>query len=246
MAQIHINAWREILTRIFVDFEVEQNVSPSWLVNPETNRPLKLDLLYSEIGMAIRFAGLRGTQQRGPISLQEKAQLRARDEARTALTEAHGISLAILDVIYSEPPALFEALELAFSRAARRLRQDQILADEEKSGRLNRLQAARIQARTMSREIKTDRDLTPYLDLWRDRQFRQLDQLPGSPDTNAPELPLLTTGMTVEHTHFGSGIISAVSANPDGSNDPLIRIHFAAGEEKSFLLSLLAGKLALK
>jgi hypothetical protein len=66
MARNMVNAWREILARIFADFAAEQNLSPEWLINPETKRPLKLDLVYPEIGLAIRFAGLRGAKQRAP------------------------------------------------------------------------------------------------------------------------------------------------------------------------------------
>jgi len=71
MPRIPVNALKEILARIFDGFEVEYNVSPNWLINPETHRKLKLDLLYPEIGLAVRFQGLRAKQQRAPKTRQE-------------------------------------------------------------------------------------------------------------------------------------------------------------------------------
>ena len=54
------NAWREILTRIFDGLEVKLNFSPEWLVNPATNRRLKLDMLCPQVGLAVRLEGLQG------------------------------------------------------------------------------------------------------------------------------------------------------------------------------------------
>jgi hypothetical protein len=245
MAKNTINAWHEIFARIFANLSVEQNVSPDWLINPETKRALKIDRLYPEIGMAIRFAGLRGTQQRGPVSIQEKAQQRSRDAARTELTEAHGISLATLDIAGGEPKDLFEALELAFSRAARRLRSDDRLPADEKSTRLEQLQAARIQARTFSREIKTDRDLALYVDLWRDRQFREAESQPAAAAPIPTDLPPLAEGMKLKHAHFGAGVIIGLSPNPDDSNNPFVQIRFDSAGERTFLANLLAGKISI-
>jgi len=60
-------AWREIVLRIFEGFDTQRDVSPSWLTNPETGRPLKLNYLLPEVGIALRLEGLRGREQRrGP------------------------------------------------------------------------------------------------------------------------------------------------------------------------------------
>ena len=59
-----MNAWREILARIFDGFKAQDNVSPEWLINPATRRRLKLDRLYPDAGVAIRFAGLTAKGQR--------------------------------------------------------------------------------------------------------------------------------------------------------------------------------------
>ena len=59
-----VNGWREVLARIFDGFEIAYGVSPEWLVNPDTNRRLKLDYLFPDIAVAVRFVGLTGTGQR--------------------------------------------------------------------------------------------------------------------------------------------------------------------------------------
>ena len=38
-----VNGWRELLARVFTSFDAEYGLTPEWLVNPDTNRRLKLD-----------------------------------------------------------------------------------------------------------------------------------------------------------------------------------------------------------
>ena len=54
-----ISAWREILARIFTGFDEQDNVSPAWLVNPATNRRLKLDRYGGGYGAGPRAQALR-------------------------------------------------------------------------------------------------------------------------------------------------------------------------------------------
>lgn len=239
----YVNAWREILTRTLDGFAVEHNVSPDWLVNPATKRHLKLDLLYPEIGLAIRFSGLRGSQRRRSQGLPEKAQQRVRDSARSDLCEARGVSLADLHMAKSEPHELFNELELAMSRATRRLDKSETVPPTEKSILLERLKRARGELRMLSRTIKTEQDLNIYLDLWRDRQFQEGEADAPTPPTTA--LAALTPGMAVEHSHFGPGIIQTITP---GSNedDTLIKIRFADNEERTFMAGLLADKLKVQ
>ena len=61
-----INGWREVLARIFDGFETEFGISPEWLINPETNRRLKLDYLFPDVGVAVRFVGLEGDAAQKP------------------------------------------------------------------------------------------------------------------------------------------------------------------------------------
>ena len=77
-----INGWREVLARVFEGFDAELNVSPEWLINPDTNRKLKLDYLYRDINVAIRFVGLEGREQKRRKSDQEVEQEREREDAR--------------------------------------------------------------------------------------------------------------------------------------------------------------------
>ena len=56
-----VYGWREVLARIFAGCDAKYAVTPEWLVNPDTGRRLKLDCLYPEIGVAVRFVGLEGT-----------------------------------------------------------------------------------------------------------------------------------------------------------------------------------------
>lgn len=246
MAKTLVNAWREILARILDGFEVEPNPSPAWLVNPATKRPLKLDLLYPEIGLAIRFSGLRGSRQRRRQSPAQKRQQRARDAARRDVCQARGISLALLDLTKSEPYHLFDALELAMSRASRRLKKDETIPPAERSSRLKRLRRARGEARRLRRNVKSEKDLNLYLDLWRDRQFREAEAPAPSPapQTTAP-IPPLAEGMFVEHAHFGPGIIQSITPGSSDS-EALITIRFDNAAERTFMAGLVADKLKVQ
>jgi hypothetical protein len=114
------NAWREILMRVFDGFTAQYDVTPDWLVNPETKRRLKLDLLYPDIGAAIRFHGLQGRGRRQRPSLEEEQQQKVRDAARADLS----------DLPPPEKGALIEQVSQARSRLddiARRVRRPQDL-----------------------------------------------------------------------------------------------------------------------
>ena len=73
-----INGWREVLARIFDGFETEYGVTPEWLVNPDTNRRLKLDCLFPDVGVAVRFVGLERQHQ----TAQERPGGRRRGRTR--------------------------------------------------------------------------------------------------------------------------------------------------------------------
>ena len=79
MTWINTNAWREVLARVFDGFTAQYDVSPEWLVNPETNRRLKLDVLYPNIGVAIRFRGLQGRGWSQRPNLEEEHKQKVRD-----------------------------------------------------------------------------------------------------------------------------------------------------------------------
>jgi len=239
MARITLSAWREILARICDGFETQYHVSPDWLINPKTNRRLKLDLLYPEIGLAVRFEGLKSHQQRRLLSLEEELQEKQRTAAREEMCRQHGISLAILNLSIVELGEVFASLEGAMSRATRLLAKDASRPPEEKATLLERMRNARATANQMRRGVKNDRDLNNYSALWHDRQFQQT-----AAEAAARVAPLLALreGMRIEHTHFGEGLVEVVKPSGD---DLQVTIDFIEAGRRTFLVSLLADKLSI-
>lgn len=237
MTWINTNAWREILARVFDGFTTQHDVSPDWLVNPETNRRLKLDLLYPEIGGAIRFQGLRGREQRQRRSLEEEEQQKIRDTARADLCEANGIRLVTIDVAAGEPKAILRELSMALSDASRRLAKSKRPAVEK--GRLiERVSQARSRLDAIARRVRRPEDLKLYAELWEDRQYAEIpgpEPAPtnGQPLTYAP-------GMAVRHVAFGEGVVQ--TTRPDG-DDNLVSVRFADGAQRTFIASLVSDKL---
>ncbi|MFZ2360484.1 MAG: hypothetical protein WA040_14175, partial [Anaerolineae bacterium] len=119
---LNIMAWREILARTMQGFAAETDVSPAWLVNPATNRRLKLDLLYPEVGLAVRFVGLtaKGQPKQSDWELQEEAQ---RDQTREELCRQHGVELFLLDPDHPHPGEQLQRLRGILSRLSRTLAQ---------------------------------------------------------------------------------------------------------------------------
>ncbi|NJN94834.1 MAG: hypothetical protein HC875_12415 [Anaerolineales bacterium] len=103
------NGWREILARVFAGMEIKLNLTPEWLINPATQRRLKLDMLYPAIGVAVRFEGAE-VKQRRRLSLEEEAQQRVRDDARVEVCRAHGIELILVDLSHETPKPPFRPL----------------------------------------------------------------------------------------------------------------------------------------
>ena len=93
---LSISAWREILARTFAGYIEQDNVSPEWLVNPATNRKLKLDKFYPDAGIAVRFIGLTAKGQ-GRQSDWEALETEQRDQTRAELCRQNGVQLATID-----------------------------------------------------------------------------------------------------------------------------------------------------
>ncbi len=239
MAKINLSAWRELLARIFDGFDTQFNVSPDWLINPETNRRLKLDMLYPEIGLAVRFEGLRSKQQRQRPSLEEELQEKQRIAAREAVCREHGVSLAQVNLSTTEPRDIFLALEEAMSRATRMLAKDEQRPLGEKSRLLEQLRRARTIASDLRRTVLTERDLSTYSALWHDRQFSE--STPAPTESSASQLQL-AEGMRVEHSHFGEGLVEAVFSS---GGDTMVTIDFLSAGRRTFMLNLLADKLSV-
>jgi len=225
------NAWREILIRIFENIETKYNASPEWLVNPTTHRRLKLDMLYPDIGVAVRIEGLTGKQRRQRLSLEEEEQEKIRRQAREEMCRTHDIELIVID-LGDEPKAAFKAIDIALSRAGQQTNN----ADASP-----RISQARSTAAGLSHRINDERDLNLYADLWQDRQY-QVPEPAGTPIT-AGEIPVYEAGMEVEHSAFGPGVI--VSVTPSG-NDTLLSVDFITAGQKTLAASLVADKLSVR
>ncbi len=241
MTNINLSAWREIITRIFEAFDADRNVAPDWLINPETNRKLKLDWLFPEIGMAVKFEGLKAGRQRRRPSLEEELQIKHREEARQTVCEAHGISLAILNLSTNDFGNIFAALETATSKATRLLAQNQTQSSAEKAALLEKLSRARGNVREYKTKVRTNRELDNYAALWHDRQFKELKS-PRQTEKSSQMRLALQVGIRIEHSHFGEGTVEAVYTS---GGDTMVTINFADAGQRTFMLNLLGDKLSI-
>ena len=235
----NILGWREILARVMDGFQCQEDVSPAWLVNPATNRPLKLNQLYPEVGLAIRFVGLTAKGQ--PRQSDEEAQSETqRNEIRAELCRQNNTELVLIDPDYPHPPEQFQRLRNTLSRLSRTLAQSD-RPEEDKLAFMPRLADARSRLDDISRRVRSPEDLALYADLWRDREAdvfaatRQAVPIPGGPvDSFEP-------GQVVHHERYGKGAVIAVNgAGPDAQ----VTVHFADDSQRTFLAGLVAGKLA--
>ncbi|MFN8458276.1 MAG: hypothetical protein U0401_27100 [Anaerolineae bacterium] len=222
------NGWREILARIFNGFEPKLNISPEWLINPATKRHLKLDLLYPDIGVAVRFENAEVKQRRRRASLQEEEQQQTRDYARVEVCRAHSIDLIVVDLAAEQPKITFQEIDIALSRAKQRL-QDPAL--------LQKITQARATAANLSRQAASYNNFKLYADLWQDRQY----QVTPAKSASSPSPTIaFSPGMEVEHPTFGPGVI--IAATPSG-NDTLLTVDFITAGPKTLAASLVGDKL---
>ena len=244
-----ISAWREILARIFTGFEEQDNVSPSWLVNPATNRRLKLDKLYPQVGIAIRFVGLTAKGQ-GRQSDWEAMETEQRDQTRLELCRQNGVQLATVDPA-DDMVKQMDALLSVLARASRALAQGRQPALY-KTEWMPALASARDRAEKLRSLIAKNPDqmLANLADGWRDRESGTALELrapepatqPQSSDYTGEPL-LLAPGQRVRHVKLGDGVITRI----DGAgNDAQVYILFdGAGDERRFQANLIYDKLAL-
>lgn len=224
-----INAWREVFARVFDGIETQFNVSPEWLVNPATNRRLKLDMLYPAIGVAVRLEGLQGKQRKSRPSLEEEAQQRLRDDARVRVSREQGIQLIVADAVGGKPRSVFQQIDAALSRAEQTAQTGEAL---------QQIKTARIEAAKLARKINEAYDLKLYADLWQDRQYRLSEPVQSAPP--AAPTHAYTEGMEVEHTIFGPGVITSTTP---GNDDVLITVDFVTAGQKTLAASLVGDKL---
>lgn len=236
-----LNAWREALARIFEGFAEQDNVSPTWLVNPSTNRRLKLDKFYPEIAVAVRFKGLTAKGQ-GRKSDLEILEEEARERTRAELCRRHGVHLATID-LNEDPVKQLEGLLGVLARASRSLAQSDRPA-EEKARWMPALAAARSRAEQLRSRLAKDPEqmLETLAAAWRDREANLALQL-RSASASSPEAAVavvLKPGQRVRHVRFGEGVITHIQGE---GPEAMVAILFDAADERTFRADLLADKI---
>ena len=234
-------AWREIMARVMEGFESQENVRPAWLVNPATRRRLKLDLLYPEAGLAVRFVGLsaRGQPRKNDWDLLEEEQ---REQTRAHLCRLNGVELFLLDVNHPEPRRQLQQLRTLLSRLARQAAQSQ-RSHAEKVELMPRLAEARKRLDAVKRQLRRPDDLALFAELWRDRETAAVatTRQPARPGTRPPTAQQsFRPGQVVHHVRFGTGIVLALNGT---RADPQIVVEFEDGRQRTFLASLVADKM---
>jgi len=232
--------WNEILARVFEGFTVEKNASPDWLVNPATKRKLKLDYFYPDIGVAVRFTGMKAKGQPRK-SDWEALEDQSRDEVRRELCRMNGVDLALINPMDPFPGEQLRRLQMNLGTASRRLAKTKQFKG--KAALMEQLNQARKRLDEISRRVKKPEGLAAYAESWRDREANAIAELGRS----APEKPKRTirperlkVGQKVKHSHFGVGVVTAIEP---GDGDTYVTIDFVTAGERRFALSLLAGKL---
>lgn len=237
---IVLSAWRELLARIFDGFTAQDNISPDWLVNPSTNRKLKLDKVYPDAAIAVRFVGLTAKGQ-GRQSDLEVLENEERERARAELCRAHGVHLASVDPA-EDIVKQMDGLLSVLARASRALANSDRPAPE-KATLMTALAAARSRAEQLrSRLVQNPEQMLESLAAsWRDREVNLAVELSTStPAYGQAVAVVLATGQRVRHTRFGEGVVTRI----DGSGaEAMIAILFDAAQERTFRADLLADKV---
>lgn len=235
-------AWREILARTMQGFQCQEDVSPAWLVNPATKRRLKLDQLYPEVGLAVRFVGLTAKGQPRQSDWEELEE-QQRDQTRAELCRQNGVELFLVDLAHPHPHEQLLQLRTILSRLSRLLAQSK-RPDQDKAALMPRLAEARARLDQVSGRVRSVDDLALYAELWRDREaaVAVAERRPVAFGASPQGQPYrFQPGQAVRHAAFGPGTVLSVN---DNSDDPQITVQFADARQRTFLASLVAGKLA--
>jgi hypothetical protein len=236
-----VNGWREVLARIFEGFDAELNITPEWLINPETNRRLKLDYLYRDINVAVRFVGLEGAGQKRRKSDQEVEQEQEREDARETVCREHGVVLVSIDP-EDEPKNALRRIEMALSRATAQLAQNGEVPHARKQALMPLLSQARRRAGEFTTKLTMPERLGIYAEMWYERQANLASQAPENKKHAGPP-PAFRQGMDVYHQRFGAGQITEITAEGKDMN---ITVNFMDGSTRTFLASLVTDKLSVQ
>lgn len=240
---LSMNAWREIFQRVFGNVTYQDNVTPEWLVNPATKRRLKLDKYYPDLGIAVRFVGLTAKGQ-GRQSDWEVLETEQRDETREELCRLNGVQLLLIEPDSEDVVKQMDALLDAISRASTNRPNGKVTAlpGAQRTRLLQKAGAAASELR--SRLAKAPQQaMSSLAEAWRDREINELPTpLPPREPSPRQKNFLLSVGQIVQHERFGQGEVVALA--PEGE-DQKVTIRFDAGQDRTFLASLVQEKLAL-
>lgn len=242
---LHLMGWNELLARVFDGFQVQRDLSPDWLVNPGTRRRLKLDLVYPEIGVAVRFVGLQ-VKGAGRKSEWEELEDASRDEVRKELCRQHGIDLFLLSPDEPFPGEQFKTLGMLLGNVSRRIAQNGRF--QGKAATMERLAQARGRLDELRRRVNRPDDLVPFAEAWRDREARMVAEVqkpqpkPNGAAKSVAAAKRLQIGQNVQHEKFGPGSVTQVEPKED---DVYLTINFVNFGERKFLASLVGEKLAV-
>jgi hypothetical protein len=232
-----VNGWREVLARVFDGFVTEYGLTADWLVNPDTNRRLKLDCFFPEIAAAVRFVGLEGTARKQRKSDEEVLAEDAREQARVAACKAHGVVLISIDPD-GEPRVALRNIEMGLTRASSQLAQNTAISHTRKQKLMPMLAQARRRAGEFATRLTVPEKLNIYAEMWWERQANLSAQ--ATPQKPARPAAHFEVGMDVYHERFGTGCVTAI-APEDG--DTKVTVDFVEAGVRSFYASLVGGKL---
>jgi hypothetical protein len=232
-----VNGWREVLARVLDGFETEYGLTPDWLVNPDTNRRLKLDYFFPELSVAVRFVGLEGTARKQRKSDDEVMAEESREQARAAVCKAHGVVLISIDPD-GDPRAALRNIETGLARASSQLAHSIATPHAEKQRLMPMLSQARRRAGDFTTKLTVPEKLNIYAEMWWERQANLTAAAPpAKPARPAAEFEV---GMDVYHERFGAGLVTAVEPE-DG--DIKVTVDFVEAGVRTFYAGLVGGKL---
>lgn len=217
------SAWLEIVERVLGRFYAVENATPDWLVDRETNRRFKVDRLYPELGMAIRFKGSMGGAGAAGLDEMELMEEASRDEARARLCQEAGIALVTIDVDSDAPRQALIEMRTALSAAARRIAQRRV-APQAKLDLLPRIAEAKTTCQQILDAVASSEDLVAFVEAWEDRQFGGGDR-PASADYRP--------GVAVSHPEYGKGLVLRVMPGSSRGNAEIV-VQFSDGVMRTF------------
>lgn len=217
------NAWLEIVEQILGEFHTVENATPDWLLDSETGRRFKVDKLYPELGIAIRFKGSLGVPRAATLDEMDLMEEAGRDEMRAHLCRQAHIALVVIDADSDAPGGALVEIRTALSAAARRIAQ-RAVAQEAKLELLPRIASAKMTCQQILDAMSSPQDLLSFAKAWEDRQFGGEEK--GVPVSYQP-------GMAVGHSEYGKGLVLRVVPGREKDETEIV-VQFSDGSTHAF------------